>query len=126
RMKWEEPAPTITTNFINYGSGRFGHPEYIEDNHPENVNRPISLLEGALLQTFPEHYQFAEDNSEISQDLASDFIGNAVPPKLAEMLADSILSHLKNEFPEAESFHAPTGITPAERDFIARVQQPGD
>ena len=26
RMQWEEPAPTITTQFHGYGNGRFGHP----------------------------------------------------------------------------------------------------
>ena len=29
RMAWDEPAPTITTQFYNFGAGRFGHPEQI-------------------------------------------------------------------------------------------------
>src|SRR5205823_1223409 len=44
RMSWDEPAPTITTQCIGIGNGRFGHPEQ---------DRAISLREAALLQTFP-------------------------------------------------------------------------
>jgi DNA (cytosine-5)-methyltransferase 1 len=49
RMEWDKPAPTITTQCFGYGNGRFGHPEQ---------DRAISLREAALLQTFPENYQF--------------------------------------------------------------------
>ena len=51
RMRWDAPAPTITTQFFGFGNGRFGHPE---------ENRAISLREGAILQTFPESYEFVE------------------------------------------------------------------
>lgn len=27
RMEWDEPSPTMTTQFYGYGNGRFGHPE---------------------------------------------------------------------------------------------------
>lgn len=27
RASWDNISPTITTQFFNYGSGRFGHPE---------------------------------------------------------------------------------------------------
>ncbi|MEK7856307.1 MAG: DNA cytosine methyltransferase, partial [Acidobacteriota bacterium] len=50
RMSWDEPSPTITTQAYGFGNGRFGHPEQ---------NRALSLREAALLQTFPESYQFA-------------------------------------------------------------------
>ncbi len=45
RMEWKAPSPTITTQFYNYGSGRFGHPDQ---------DRALSLREGALLQSFPK------------------------------------------------------------------------
>jgi len=44
RLSWDAPAPTITTQFHNYGSGRFGHPEQ---------DRALSLREGAILQGLP-------------------------------------------------------------------------
>jgi len=47
RMRPDEPSPTITTQFYNYGSGRFGH-------YDTDQNRALSILEGALIQTFPK------------------------------------------------------------------------
>lgn len=71
RMSWSKPAPTLTTKFFSYSTGRYGHPEQ---------DRAISLREGALLQTFPENYVFYGSNT---QSIARQ-IGNAVPPKMAE------------------------------------------
>ena len=82
RMSFNEIAPTITTQFYNYGSGRFGHPEQ---------NRALSLREGALLQTFPIEYDFGSD---ITFTKTGRHIGNAVPPKLAEIIGKSIIKHL--------------------------------
>lgn len=88
RMEWEEPAPTMTTQFYNYGSGRFGHPE--ED-------RPISIREGALLQTFPEDYEFFPEGEDPGLDTLGRLIGNAVPVALAEAIGNSIQAHVSNE-----------------------------
>lgn len=85
RMEWDRPAPTITTQFFGYGNGRFGHPEQ---------DRALSLREGALLQTFPKAYQFMPDDSELSSQLIGRMIGNAVPVKLGEVVAKSIIAHL--------------------------------
>ena len=76
RMQWNKPAPTITTQFYNYGTGRFGHPEQ---------NRALSVREGALLQTFPKNYCFGEVTS--ISNLAK-HIGNAVPPRLGEVIGE--------------------------------------
>ena len=86
RMKWEEPSPTITTQCTGIGNGRFGHPEQ---------DRAISVREAALLQTFPITYSFFENESEVSITKASRYIGNAVPPRLGEVIAESIIEHLK-------------------------------
>ena len=90
-MKWDEPSPTMTTECTGIGNGRFGHPEQ---------DRAISAREAALLQTFPMNYRFFEDESCVSLTKASRYIGNAVPPKLGEVIAKSILAHL-NEYFEA-------------------------
>ena len=85
RMRWDEPAPTMTTQCIGLGNGRFGHPEQ---------NRAISLREAALIQTFPKDYKFVKDTSNfIIRDVAR-FIGNAVPVKLGEVIGESIKRHL--------------------------------
>lgn len=87
RMKWEEPSPTMTTQCTGIGNGRFGHPEQ---------NRAISIREAALLQTFPMSYKFFENENDVSITKASRYIGNAVPPRLGEIIAESIIDHIKN------------------------------
>ena len=84
RMEWDKPSPTLTTQFYNYGTGRYGHPVQ---------NRAISLREGAIIQSFPENYIFTETPKFKFTDIARQ-IGNAVPPKLAEFIGESILQHL--------------------------------
>ncbi len=85
RMEWDKPSPTITTQFFGYGNGRFGHPKQ---------DRALSLREGALLQTFPRTYQFMPDERGLSTQLIGRMIGNAVPVKLGEVVAKSIIAHL--------------------------------
>lgn len=83
RMAWDETAPTITTQFYCYGTGRFGHPEQ---------DRALTLREGAILQTFPADYKFIQDGGRISRKAIARYIGNAVPPKLGEAVGRSILA----------------------------------
>jgi len=80
RMRWDAPAPTLTTRCNSLSNGRFGHPVQ---------NRALTLLEAAILQTFPRSYHFEGNQNDIARQ-----IGNAVPPKLAEALARSLLKHL--------------------------------
>lgn len=86
RMAWDEPSPTITTQFYNYGTGRFGHP---------TQNRALTMREAALLQTFPEDFEFYESEKDILLKRLSVYIGNAVPVKLAVVIGESILNHLE-------------------------------
>ena len=86
RMSWDDVSPTITTQFFNYGSGRFGHPEQ---------NRALSVREGALLQTFPENYDFGEISSMTT---IGRHIGNAVPPRLGQVIGETIKEHIKNYY----------------------------
>lgn len=87
RMKWEEPAPTMTTQCTGIGNGRFGHPVQ---------NRAISAREAALIQTFPLDYHFFNNEKDVSLTKASCYIGNAVPPRLGEVIAESIKIHIRN------------------------------
>ena len=82
----DEPSPTMTTQCTGIGNGRFGHP--VQD-------RAISAREAALFQTFPISYKFFENEESVSLTKASRYIGNAVPPKLGEIIAKSIIYHLK-------------------------------
>lgn len=84
RMRWDQPAPTMTTQCIGLGNGRFGHPEQ---------NRAISLREAAIFQTFPKDYIFCDPKDFHIRHVAK-FIGNAVPVKLGGIIAQSIKNHL--------------------------------
>lgn len=86
RMRWDDLGSTITTEFFNLGTGRFGHPEQ---------DRPISIREAALLQTFPKYYRFVRDESDITFVNLSRHVGNAVPIKLGRIIAKSIKRHLE-------------------------------
>lgn len=85
RMEWDRPAPTITTQAYNYGSGRFGHPEQ---------DRAISLREAALFQGFPAEYSFVPRGEEPYFRRVGPMIGNAVPVPVARWIARSVREHL--------------------------------
>ena len=87
RMYWDKPAPTITTQCVGLGNGRFGHPEQ---------DRAISLREAARLQTFPDGYELADPSQPIYTQTVAKFIGNAVPIKLASVIGKSIKKHLED------------------------------
>jgi DNA (cytosine-5)-methyltransferase 1 len=92
RMHWDEPAPTITTQCYGFGNGRFGHPEQ---------DRAISLREAAILQTFPEDYRFLAPGERPRFNMLGRLIGNAVPVRLGEVIAASVIAHLAHVNGEA-------------------------
>ena len=83
RLHWNEPAATITGRFDSFTRGKFGHPL---------ADRNITLREGARLQTFPDDFVFEGGQEQIALQ-----IGNAVPPKLAEMLGAAIRDALERK-----------------------------
>ncbi|WP_339838809.1 DNA (cytosine-5-)-methyltransferase [uncultured Maribacter sp.] len=86
RMKWDEVAPTMTTYCIGLSNGRFGHPEQ---------DRAITLREAALIQSFPQNYDFIDPNSQMSNAAIARQIGNAVPVGLGIAIAQSIKNHIE-------------------------------
>ena len=88
RVHPDRPAPTITTRFHSVSNGRFGH-------YDDTQARGLSLREGAILQSFPSRYKFYADG----MDTIARMVGNAVPPKLAENMAD----YLYNVWQEEQS-----------------------
>ncbi len=85
RMVWDEPAPTLTTQYYGFGNGRFGHPEQ---------DRAISLREGAILQGFPKSYSFLPQGAPVHFKALGRMIGNAVPVTLGNVIGQSIAAHL--------------------------------
>jgi DNA (cytosine-5)-methyltransferase 1 len=85
RMEWNQPSPTITTQFYGFGNGRFGHPDQ---------DRALSLREGAILQSFPKKYEFVKPHGEYHIKVIGRMIGNAVPVRLGEVIGRTITLHL--------------------------------
>lgn len=83
RMKWDRPASGLTTRCISLSNGRFGHPEQ---------DRAISIREAALLQTFPRRFEFAGSMVSMARQ-----IGNAVPPRLAEVFGRHFVKHFREQ-----------------------------
>lgn len=86
RMDSSKPAPTMTTQFYNFGAGRFGHP---------TLDRALTPREAALIQSFPMSYQFVADRT-MGMEKIGKMIGNAVPPKLGEVIGKAFLRHVDN------------------------------
>lgn len=84
RMSADAPSPTITTQFFNFGTGRFGHPEQ---------DRSLTPREAAILQSFPDDYEFVADGETVYLAALGRMIGNAVPPKLGEAIGKTLLRH---------------------------------
>ena len=96
RMKYDEPAPTLTTQFYGFGSGRFGHPTQA---------RGLSLREGALLQGFPKDYSFVPEDQPVRFKALGRMIGNAVPVDLGRVIGQSIIEHVKQSLGGSANQH---------------------
>lgn len=80
RMVKEDASVTITTRFDTPSSGKFTHPF---------LHRAITVREGARIQSFPDTFRFiGSKGSQMKQ------VGNAVPPLMAQAIAETILNDL--------------------------------
>jgi DNA (cytosine-5)-methyltransferase 1 len=80
-LEWDKPSPTVVAHLHKDGL-MFIHPD-------ADQARSITVREAALLQSFPEDYQFLG-----SQGTCYKMIGNAVPPKMAMGIANGIFNIL--------------------------------
>jgi DNA (cytosine-5)-methyltransferase 1 len=98
RMKWDEPAPTLTTQFFGFGNGRFGHPSQA---------RGLSLREGAILQGFPQDYSFVPEGEPVQFKTLGRLIGNAVPVDLGRVIGEAIIEHVRAHVDDPSSAAQP-------------------
>ncbi len=77
RLNPNEPAVTLTVNFVHPASNKCIHP---------HQDRALTLREGARLQSFDDDFAFAGTRTQIAKQ-----IGNAVPPLLGQAIAESVL-----------------------------------
>ena len=85
RLKWDAVSPTIDTRFDASSNGTNNHPF---------LNRAITPREAARIQSFDDDFVFLGAKVNIRKQ-----IGNAVPPLLAEAIANRIADYfgLKKE-----------------------------
>jgi DNA (cytosine-5)-methyltransferase 1 len=81
RLRYDEPAPAVTSSAGRVSSGRNAHP--VDD-------RALTPREAARLQTFPDSYHWVGERWPVYSQ-----IGNAVPPILAEAIATPLLRALR-------------------------------
>ena len=80
RLRWDNPAQTITTGFNCMGQGRYVHP---------SLPRTITPHEAARLQSIPDFWDLSAARTRSS---LARLIGNAVPPPLCEAIMFEVLS----------------------------------
>jgi DNA (cytosine-5)-methyltransferase 1 len=78
RLEANEPANTLTVNFVHPASNKCIHP---------TQNRALTPREGARLQGFDDSYIFCGNRAQIVKQ-----IGNAVPPIIGKAIASSVFS----------------------------------
>jgi DNA (cytosine-5)-methyltransferase 1 len=81
-LEWDKPSPTFVAHLYKDGL-MFIHPDI-------DQARSITVKEAALLQSFPEDYEFFG-----SQAYCFKMIGNAVPPEMAKNIALAIQNKIR-------------------------------
>ncbi len=84
RLWWDKPSLTVRTEFYKPEKGRYLHP---------TEDRPITLREGARLQTFPDNFEFIGSQTSVGRQ-----IGNAVPCNLAYNIAKAVKEFLEANY----------------------------
>ncbi len=81
RLKWDEPASTVSTTFGMISGSRNVHPQ---------STRSLTIREALRCQSFPDTFMLDGSLGEIRTS-----IGNAVPPLLAKSLAEHVKQLLR-------------------------------
>ena len=89
----DEPSPTVRGMNRPVPPGYPGHPN---DAHKLDASiRALTTLERALIQTFPPNFKWLGNKTDMEQ-----MIGNAVPVKLAEFVANALAYHIRSDIDE--------------------------
>ncbi|WP_091219966.1 DNA cytosine methyltransferase [Geodermatophilus siccatus] len=91
RMRWDAPSLTIRTEFFKPEKGQYLHPQWDAVDPTKRVNRPITHLEAARLQDFPDNFLWCGSKIQVAKQ-----IGNAVPVGLAHAIARHLRPHMES------------------------------
>ena len=87
RIKWDEPAPTITVRNDAVSSQRNVHPGRLRKNGKFSDSRVLTVLELILLTSLPKNWNIPNDAPET---LIRKCIGECVPPLLTKKIVARI------------------------------------
>ena len=87
RIKWDEPAPTITMRNDCISSQRNVHPGRLQPDGTYSDARVLTPLELMLLNSLPADWNLPEDTPEI---LIRQIIGESIPPLMIKKIVQEI------------------------------------
>ncbi|NKB72253.1 MAG: DNA (cytosine-5-)-methyltransferase [Candidatus Latescibacteria bacterium] len=82
RLRWDQPAQTLTSGFGSMGQGRYIHP---------SKKRTITPREAARIQGFPDSFRF---DAITKITILREILANAVPPALTKGVASKYLTEV--------------------------------
>lgn len=110
RLRWDQPAQTITTGFTSPGQGRFIHP---------SARRTLTPHEAARIQTFPDWFDWSLAGGRTA--LAT-MIGNAVPPLMMVRIGGLVLDR---STPSSTANDRPVSSSPEATKRMRAVRRKG-
>jgi len=86
----DEPSATIRGVNRPVPQGYPGH--HLDAKELDSTIRPLTTLERALVQTFPPNFKWYGTKTDVEL-----MVGNAVPVRLAEFVANALTHHMQND-----------------------------
>ena len=87
RLTWEKPSVTIRTEFYKPEKGRYLHPQWEPGEDGHRVDRPITHLEAARLQSFPDSFEWCGSKIEVARQIGNRLIEWRILAALADLEA---------------------------------------
>lgn len=88
RIKWDEPAPTITIRSDCIASQRNVHPGRLLEDGTYSDARALTPLELMILDSLPENWDIPDDTPEL---LIRQVIGESIPPLMVKKIVGEIV-----------------------------------
>jgi DNA (cytosine-5)-methyltransferase 1 len=101
-MAWDEPARTLTQNFIYEASDNKIHP---------SQNRVLSVYEAMIVQTIDRYrYDFSVNGAELSAARIAEVIGESVPPYIIQKICEVMIAATGAQYLPGSAPAQPDGV----------------